>query len=52
VIGHAMGLPIEEAVLQLAPAGAAMAALAAVAARAGLDRLRRRLRTAPPSGRR
>jgi hypothetical protein len=39
MVAHVMGLPIEESVLQLAPAGAAMS----VVAIAGLRRLRRRL---------
>jgi hypothetical protein len=39
-----MGLPIEESVLQLAPAAAVMTTAAAIVARAGLDRLRRHLR--------
>ncbi|HZO98098.1 MAG TPA: hypothetical protein VFB42_12075 [Gaiellaceae bacterium] len=43
IVGHAMGLPVEETVLQLAPAGAAIATAAAIGARAALARLRRRL---------
>jgi hypothetical protein len=44
VIGHILGIPLEESVLPLVPAGAVMMAAAAVAGRMGLDRLRRRLR--------
>ena len=47
MIAHIMGLPIEESLLQLAPAGAAAATALAVAGRAGLSRLRRRLRHQP-----
>jgi hypothetical protein len=44
VIAHIMGLPVEESVLQLAPAWAAMMTALAIAGRAGLVRLRRLLR--------
>jgi len=44
IVGHVMGLPIEESVLQLAPAGAAMVTMVAMAGRARFDRLRRRRR--------
>jgi hypothetical protein len=44
IVAHIMGIPIEESVLQLAPAGAAIATTIAIAARAGLARLSRRLR--------
>jgi hypothetical protein len=44
MIGHVMGMPIEETVIQLAPAGAATATLIALAGRTGLDRLLARLR--------
>jgi len=43
ILGHVQGIPIEESLLQLAPAGAAMLAAAAVAGRAGVERLKRRL---------
>ena len=43
IVAHLMGLPIEESVLQLAPAGAATLTALVVAARTGLTRLRRRL---------
>ena len=46
ILGHIQGIPIEESIFQLAPAGAAMLAAAAVAGRAGVDRLKRRLRRA------
>ena len=44
IVAHVMGIPVEESVLQLAPAGAAMATAVAMAGRARLGRLRRRLR--------
>jgi hypothetical protein len=44
ILGHIMGIPIEESVLQFAPAGAAMVTAIAIAGRPGLDRLRRRHR--------
>jgi hypothetical protein len=43
--GHMLGLPIEETVLQLAPAGAATVAACALAARTSLGRLLTRLRS-------
>ena len=46
IVGHVQGIPIEESLLQLAPAGAAMLTVAAVAGRAGVDRLKRRLQRA------
>ncbi len=46
IVGHVQGIPIEESLLQLAPAGAAMLTAAAVAGRAGVDRLKRRLQRA------
>ena len=42
-VAHVLGLPVEEGVLQLAPAGAAMATIAAMAGRTALGRLRLRL---------
>ena len=42
ILGHIAGIPVEESVLQLAPAAAATATLVAIVGRAGLDRLRRR----------
>jgi hypothetical protein len=44
ILGHIAGIPVEESVLQLAPAGAALATVVAIAGRTGLGRLRRRLR--------
>ena len=46
IVGHVQGIPIEESLLQLAPAGAAMLTVAAVVGRAGVDRLKRRLQRA------
>ena len=47
IVAHVMGLPIEESVLQLAPAGAATLTAVAIAARTTLARLRRRGRRQP-----
>jgi hypothetical protein len=44
IVAHVMGIPIEESVLQLAPASAAGVKAVAIAGRASLGRLRRRLR--------
>jgi hypothetical protein len=44
MLAHIMGLPIEEGVLQLAPAAAAMASAVAIAGRARMARLGARLR--------
>jgi hypothetical protein len=44
MVGHVMGLPIEESVLALASAGAAMVTAVAIAGRTGLGRLRHLLR--------
>ena len=41
IVAHVMGIPIEESVLQLLPAGAAIVTAVAIAGRATLDRLRR-----------
>lgn len=51
MIAHVMGLPIEESVLELAPAGAAMVSLAVMAGRTRLGRLTRWLRQRPASRR-
>jgi hypothetical protein len=40
IVGHILGLPIEESVLQLATGGAAIVTAAAIAGRATLSRLR------------
>jgi hypothetical protein len=42
LVGHIMGLPVEESVLQLAPAGAVTLTAFAIAGRRLLGRLRRR----------
>jgi hypothetical protein len=44
IVGHVLGLPVEESVLQLAPAGAAIVTAVTIAVRTMLDRLQ-------PSGR-
>jgi hypothetical protein len=44
MLAHVMGLPVEESMVQIAPAGAAIVTAAAIAGRLGLARLRRRLR--------
>ena len=44
MLAHIIGLPVEEGVLQLAPAGAETATLIAMAGRAELGRLLSRLR--------
>jgi hypothetical protein len=49
-VAHIMGVPVEESVLQLAPAGVTVLAAIAVAARAGLGNLRRRLGHRPHEG--
>ncbi len=47
IAAHILGLPVEESALQLAPAGAAMVTMVAIAGRARLGRLRRWLRHRP-----
>jgi hypothetical protein len=47
ILGHIMGIPVEESVLQFAPAGVAIVTAAAIAGRATLSRLQRRLRRSP-----
>ena len=44
IVAHVMGLPIEESILQLAPAGAAVVTALVVAGRTWLRRLHRRFR--------
>jgi hypothetical protein len=44
MLAHVMGIPVEESVVQLAPAGAAIVTAAAIAGRLGLARFRRLLR--------
>jgi hypothetical protein len=44
ILGHILGLPVEESVLQFAPAGAATVTMAAFVGRAKLARFFRRVR--------
>lgn len=44
IVAHILGLPVEESVLQLAPAGAATVTLIAIAGRTTLGRLLTRMR--------
>ena len=44
IVAHVIGLPVEESMLQLAPAGAATVTLVALAGRATLERLLARMR--------
>jgi hypothetical protein len=48
ILAHVMGLPIEESVVQLMPAGAAMVTVVVIAGRATFARLRRRRPLRPP----
>jgi len=48
ILGHIQGIPVEESVLQLAPVGAGMVTAIAIAGRARLRRLSRRLRHQSP----
>ncbi len=48
VVGHIFGIPVEETALQLAPAGAATVTVIAIACRARLGRLQRRIRRRAP----
>jgi hypothetical protein len=41
ITAHVMGIPVEESVLQLMPAGAVVAAAAGIAVRTTFDRVRR-----------
>jgi len=41
IVAHVMGVPIEESILQLAPAAAAVVTALTIAVRTTLDRLRR-----------
>jgi hypothetical protein len=47
ITGHIAGIPIEESVLALAPAGAAIATTVAIAGRGTVGWLRRRVRRSP-----
>jgi hypothetical protein len=42
IVAHIMGIPVEESILQLVPAGAALMTAVAITGRAALERLRRR----------
>jgi hypothetical protein len=42
MLAHIMGIPVEESILQLAPAGAAIVTALGIAGRTALGRLRRR----------
>jgi hypothetical protein len=42
IVGHIMGIPVEESVLQLAPAGVVTVTAFAIAGRHLMNRLRRR----------
>jgi hypothetical protein len=42
IVGHIMGIPVEESVLQLAPAGVVTVTAVAIAGRTSLGRLLRR----------
>jgi hypothetical protein len=44
IVAHVIGLPVEESVVQLAPAGAATVAVVFLAGRATLERLLSRMR--------
>jgi uncharacterized membrane protein AbrB (regulator of aidB expression) len=44
MVAHVMGVPVEETIFQLAPAGLATVTVLAVAGRAALARVRRRPR--------
>ncbi len=44
IVAHIMGIPVEESVLQLAPAGAATVTVIAIAGRMTLGRLLTRIR--------
>jgi hypothetical protein len=50
IVAHVMGLPVEESVVQLVPAGAAIATVVAITARMTLGQLRRRLRRSRTEG--
>jgi hypothetical protein len=44
IVAHIMGIPVEESVLQLAPAGAATVTAVVIGGRSGLSRLLARMR--------
>jgi hypothetical protein len=43
ILGHIMGIPVEESVLQFAPAGVAIVTAVVITGRATLGRLQRRV---------
>jgi len=47
IVAHVMGIPVEESVLQVVSAGAAIVTTAVIAGRTTLDRLRRWARREP-----
>jgi len=49
-LAHVAGFPLEETLLQFAPAGAAIVTAAAIIGQTKLRRLRQRLRQRPRSG--
>jgi hypothetical protein len=49
MVAHVMGIPVEESLLQLAPAGAVIMTTVAIAGRASLSRLRHRRRRRLPA---
>jgi hypothetical protein len=44
IVGHVMGIPVEEVILQFVPVAAATVTLTAIAGRTSLNLVRRRLR--------
>ena len=44
IVAHVMGLPLEESIIQFAPAGVAVVTAVGLVGRTSLGRLRRRLR--------
>jgi hypothetical protein len=50
IVAHIMGIPVEESLMQLAPAGAAIVTVVALVGRAMLGRQLRRLRRSPERG--
>ena len=47
IVAHVLGLPLEESIVQLAPAAAAVVTAAGIVGRTSLSRLRRVLQRAP-----
>jgi hypothetical protein len=48
IVAHVLGLPLEESILQLAPAGVSVVTAVGLAGRMSLSRLRRLLRQRSP----